>query len=413
MTAPGIRVPLLLVLASLAAVAPVATDLYLPGFPQLGADLGVEASGVQLTLTSFLVGLAFGQLVMGPLSDRHGRRGPLLVSATLCVVAGVVCALATTLPVLVVARLVQGFAGAGGMVIGRAIIADVVTGRAAARAFTMMITVGGVAPVLAPLVGGLLADPVGWRGMLWTVCALCAAMLVGVLLVVPETHPAAVRRATGVTVMDGVRTVLASRGFRGPLAVFSLAFGVMMAYISASPFLYQNVVGLDEIGYGVAFGVNAAGLIGLGWVSSHLVDRWAPSTMVRTAITAQLVGAATFLVLAATGAPTWLLPVPVFVAVAANGAIMGNSAALAMAEVRPVAGTGSAVLGFGQFGLGAVVAPLVGLGGESSAVVPALVMTVCSVLGFLASRLLGQGAGRPPVAGSQPTASSSTETATS
>ena len=294
--------------------------------------------------------------------------------------------MAPSLPVLVVGRLVQGFAGAGGMVIGRAIIADVVTGRAAAKAFTLMITVGGVAPVLAPLVGGVLADPVGWRGMLWTVAALCVVMLVGVLVAVPETHPAGVRRTGEATVLDGVRTVLASRAFRAPLAVFALGFGVMMAYISASPFVYQNVVGLDEIGYGVAFGVNAAGLIGLGWVSSRLVDRWPPRSMVRVAVAVQLAGAVAFLVLAAAGAPAWLLPVPIFVAVASNGAIMGNSAALAMAEVRPVAGTGSAVLGFAQFGLGAVVAPLVGLGGESSAVVPALVMTVSSALGFLASR---------------------------
>ena len=382
----AIRWPLLLVLASLAAVAPVATDLYLPGFPAIGADLGVEASEVQLTLTAFLAGLAFGQLVMGPLSDRRGRRGPLIVSASVCVVAAVVCAAAPSLPVLVAARLVQGFAGAGGMVIGRAIIADVVTGRAAARAFTLMITVGGVAPVLAPLVGGLLAGPVGWRGMLWTVAALCVAMLVGVLVVVPETHPAETRRTTP-SVRDGVRSVLATRAFRGPLAVFALGFGVMMAYISASPFLYQDVVGLSEVGYGVAFGINAAGLIGLGWVAGHSVDRWSPRTMVRTAVAAQVAASLTFLVLAVAGAPTWLLPLPIFFAVASNGAIMGNSAALAMSWVRSVAGTGSAVLGFCQFGLGAVVAPLVGLGGSSSAVVPALVMTGCSTLGFVASRV--------------------------
>ena len=160
-----------------------------PGFPAMGDALDAGPSGVQLTLTAFLVGLALGQLVMGPLSDHFGRRRPLVVSATVCVAAGVVCALAPTLPVLLAGRLVQGFAGAGGMVIGRAVIADLVTGRAAAKAFTLMITVGGVAPVLAPLVGSLLADPVGWRGMLWTVAGLCVAMLLGVLLVVPETHP--------------------------------------------------------------------------------------------------------------------------------------------------------------------------------------------------------------------------------
>src|SRR4051812_9707387 len=179
----------------LGAVAPVAPVLSLRGFPAMAEELGVSASAVQLTLTTFLVGLALGQLVMGPLSDRYGRRPPLIVSTAVCVLAGAVCAAAPNIAVLSGARLVQGFAGAGGMVIGRAVITDLVTGRAAARAFTLMVTVGGVAPVLAPLVGGLLSGPVGWRGMLWTVAGLCVVMFVGVLLVLRETHPAESRTA--------------------------------------------------------------------------------------------------------------------------------------------------------------------------------------------------------------------------
>ncbi|WP_200945003.1 MULTISPECIES: multidrug effflux MFS transporter [unclassified Nocardioides] len=409
MPATSIRWPLLLVLASLAAVAPVATDLYLPGFPAMGDDLGADASGIQLTLTTFLVGMALGQLVMGPLSDRFGRRTPLVASAAVCVVAAVACALAPNLGVLVAARLVQGFAGAGGMVIGRAVIADVVTGAAAAKAFTLMLTVGGVAPVLAPLVGGLLAGPVGWRGMLWTVAILCGLMLVGVLLVVEETHPPKTRSQGSTSWLAGLRTVTGRGAYRGPVAVFALSFAVMMAYISASPFLYQSVVGLSEIGYGVAFGINAVGLIGAGWVTSRLVDRITPRDLVRGAITVQVLACLGFVVLALAGAPGWTYPVPVFLAVTANGAIMGNAAALAMSEVREVAGSGSAVLGFSQFALGAVVSPLVGLGGEDSALVPALVMATASVLGFTASRV-----GLPVRPLTQVVASSSsTETATS
>ena len=382
-----VRLPLLLVLASLAAVAPVATDLYLPGFPAMGESLDTGPSGVQLTLTTFLVGLAFGQLVMGPLSDRYGRRRPLIASATVCVVAGVVCAVAPNLGVLVVARLVQGFAGAGGMVIGRAVISDIVSGRAAARAFTLMLTVGGIAPMLAPLVGGVLSGPVGWRGMLWTVTALCAAMLAGVVLVLHETHPEHRRTSGAGSTITSMRTVVGNRAYRGPVLVFALSFGVMMAYISASPFVYQNVVGLTEVQYGVAFGVNAAGMVSAGWISSRLVDRWAPAAILRASILLQVVGTLTFVALAALDAPTWTYPVVVFVALVSNGGIMGNAAALAMSEVRAVAGAGSAVLGFSQFALGAFVSPLVGLGGEDSALVPAVVMAAASVLGFTASRL--------------------------
>lgn len=410
-TGASIRWSLLLVLASLAAVAPVATDLYLPGFPAMGDALGADASGVQLTLTSFLIGMAFGQLVMGPISDRFGRRTPLLASAATCVVAGVVCALAPDLAVLVAARLVQGFAGAGGMVIGRAVIADVVTGRAAAKAFTLMLTVGGVAPVLAPLVGGFLAGPVGWRGMLWTVVLLCVAMLVGVLLVVEETHPASRRVSGDASWTRGLRTVVGTSGYRGAVTVFACSFAVMMAYISASPFLYQNVVGLSEIGYGLAFGANAAGLIALGWTASRYVDRVAPRTMVRVAMGSQLTATVAFVVLAVAGAPAWTYAVAIFVAVTSNGAVMGNAAALAMGQVRAVAGSGSAVLGFSQFALGALVSPLVGLGGEASALVPAVVMATASLLGFTASRFgLPDGEPRPQ---DVLVSSSSTETATS
>ena len=381
-TKGAVRWPVLIVLASLAAVAPVSTDLYLPGFPEMGADLGASASEVQLTLTAFLVGLALGQLVMGPLSDRHGRRRPLVASAAVCVVAGVVCALAPTLPVLVGARLLQGFAGAGGMVIGRAVISDLVTGRAAAKAFTLMLTVGGVAPVLAPLVGGLLAGPVGWRGLLWTVVLLCAAMLVGVVLVLPETRPPSARTATSTSYGVVVRT----RGYWPPVATLALSFAMMMAYISASPFVYQNVVGLSPVGYGIAFGVNAVGLISAGWVTSRLVDRVEPARIVRACMSIQLAATLAFLLLAVAGAPAWLLPLPIFVAVTTNGGVMGNSAARAMSTVRDVAGTGSAVLGCTQFALGALVSPLVGLGGDDTAVVPALVMATASALGWLVSR---------------------------
>ncbi|MFC4063477.1 multidrug effflux MFS transporter [Actinoplanes subglobosus] len=380
-----IRWPLLLVLAALAAVAPVATDLYLPGFPAIGSELGVDASGVQLTLTSFLIGMAVGQLVMGPLSDRFGRRNPLIVSVVVSVVAGVACAVAPTLPLLVAARLVQGLAGAGGMVIGRAVIADLATGRAAARAFTLMLTVGGVAPVLAPSVGGVLAGPVGWRGMLWAVALLSVALLVAVIAVVPETHTPAGGTAS---FAGALRSVAGSRGYRAPVAVFAFSFAVMMAYIAASPFLYQNVVGLSEIGYGVLFGVNAAGLIGAGAVAGRLVRRVDPARMIRWCLAVQVAATVSFLVLAVAGAPVWTFPVAVFVAVTANGGIMGNSAALAMAEVREVAGTGSAVLGFGQFALGAAVSPLVGLGGADSAVVPAAVMAAASLLAGTAARRL-------------------------
>ncbi|GCD89935.1 multidrug effflux MFS transporter [Nocardioides sp. LS1] len=374
----AIRLPLLLCLALLGALAPIATDLYLPGFPAIATDLGGDASGVQLTLTSFLVGLALGQLVMGPLSDRFGRRPPLVVSAVVCVVAGAVSALAPNLGVLVGARLVQGIAGAGGMVIGRAVVADLASGRAAAKAFTVMITVGGVAPVLAPLAGSLLAGPVGWRGMLWAVTGLCVLMLAAVLAGVPETHPRG-SAATGTPYADGVRRLLRHRAYWSHTAVVACSFGVMMAYISSSPFVYQRVLGLSEVEYGVAFGLNAAGLIATGAVVSRLVDRIEPTRIIAGSLCLQVGATLALLLLVVVDAPAWTLAVAIFWAVLSNGGTIGTSAALAMSHVRDVAGTGSAFLGFSQFALGALVSPLVGLGGDGSALAPAVVMAIASL----------------------------------
>jgi len=390
---PRIGLPLLLTLALLAAFAPIATDLYLPGFPAIATDLENDASGVQLTLTTFLTGLAVGQLVMGPLSDRFGRRGPLVISSAVCVVAGVVTALAPTLQVLIAARLVQGFTGAAGMVIGRAVISDLVTGRAAAKAFTLMLTVGGVAPVLAPLVGGLLSEPIGWRGMLWTVTALCVVMLIAIVVVVPETRPTPARGAgAGLPYATAVRKVLGTRGYWGPTAVFAFSFAMMMSYISASPFVYQNVIGLSEVQYGVAFGINATGLTCAGFVVSRLVDYVDPLRIVSASVAVQVMSTVGFVALVLLDAAPWTYAVAIFLAVLSIGGIMGSSAALAMAHVRDVAGTGSALLGFSQFALGAVVSPLVGLTGDESALAPALVMAASSLVAgtaTLLSRRLG------------------------
>ncbi|MEI2810212.1 MAG: multidrug effflux MFS transporter [Nocardioides sp.] len=378
--------PLLLVLASLATVSPIATDLYLPGFPDLARDLHTSASGVQLTLTAFLVGMGVGQMVMGPLSDSYGRRQPLVWSTVGCVVGGVIAAMAPTLAILIIGRLIQGLAGAGGVVIGRAVLADLVTGRAAAKAFTLMLTVGGVAPVLSPFVGSLLLAPLGWRGLLWVLALLTLLMVPGVVLVVRETHPPE-RRSQAGTYGRTLREVVATRAYWPPVAVFALCFGVLMTYIAASPFVYQNVVGLSPVGYGVAFAINASGMISSGWFASRVVDRIQPRQIVRIGVLVQLIANATLLALTLIHAPAWLIPVPIFFAVMCNGAIMGNAASLAMSQVRQVAGAGSALLGGAQFAVGSVLSPLAGVGGDASVLAPALIMAGCSVTAFVVTRL--------------------------
>lgn len=367
------------VLALLTSIAPLATDMYLPALPRVVDDLGSTASGVQLTLTAFLVGLALGQLVIGPLSDARGRRPLLLVGAAVCALAGGAAALAPGVGFLVGARFVQGFAGAAGIVLARAVIVDRTSGRRTAQLFTLMMAINGVAPVVAPLIGSALVGPVGWRGIFLVLAGLAGLMLVGVLTAVPETLPVG-RRRTG-----GLRSTVADIGSvlrRGPYVawtlVLALSFSTMFAYISGSSFVLQDVLGLSTAGYAAAFASNAAGLV----LVSVLGARWDvdPRRKATTGVAILVTAAAALLVVTAVGAPTWPVLVLLFLAVSSLGLVMGNATALATNHVRDVAGTGSALLGALQFGLGAAVSPLVG----SSAVAMAAVMLAASGLAVVA-----------------------------
>jgi len=374
----GITPPLLLVLALLASVAPFSTDLYLSAFPQMADDLGVSATSIQLTLTSFLVGLAGGQLVFGPVSDRLGRRGPLLTGAVLFVVASVGAVLAPTIELLIAARFVQGLAGAAGMVLGRAVIADLERGEAAARAFSLMMIVGGIAPVIAPLAGSLIVDLVGWRAVLAVLVVLAVVMLLGSWFVVPESlppHRRGVQRGRGM----GAAALL-SRGFLSPAATFVFAFSAMMAYISASPFLYQEVMGLDAVTYGGLFGVNALGLAAASAAATRLLRVSSTEKVLGLGVAGVVVGAVATLVVSVAGAPVGWLALTIFVAVASLGGVMGPATALALGAVPGAAGSASAVLGAAQFGFAAVVSPLVGLAGEQSTLPLGVVMAACALL---------------------------------
>lgn len=371
---------LLITLALLSAVAPFAIDLYLPAFPTMVDDLHTTPTGVQLTLTAFLFGLATGQLVFGPLSDRFGRVAPLVTGAVICVAASVAAVLSPTVEILIAARFVQGCAGAAGMVIGRAIIADLATGRAAARAFSLMMIVGGIAPVVAPLAGGFLVGPLGWRGTLAVVLGIATMMLMAVLIVVKETHTEHRRaelRAQKASAGSPLRD-LRSRTYVGNTVALCFSFAALMAYISASPFIYQTMMGLSPNQYGMAFGLNALGLLGCSTLSARLVVTHDVAALARTGLVILLGSSIAVLTLAAGGAPTGWLAVPLWTAVASMGLIFGNTTALALGAVPRAAGTASALLGASQFLLAALVSPLASLAGETTAVPAGIVMVAAA-----------------------------------
>lgn len=375
---------LMVTLALLSGIAPFGTDMYLPAFPAMTRELAASSAGVQLTLTAFLVGAGVGQVIFGPLSDRVGRFPPLAVGAVVFVAASAAAALAPSVPLLIAARLVQGLSGAAGMVIGRAIISDLAEGLEAARAFSMMMLVLGVAPVVAPLAGSALAGPIGWRGILWVVTGIGAVALVMVLLFVRKTRPRGSRPASAPgTRRTANARLLLSRAYVGNTIAFSFGFATMMAYISASPFLYQDLMGLSTLGNGLMFGINSLALMAASGVSARLTYRFGPRRLARTGLLTTLGAVVVLAVLVAVHVPALWLAVPVFVAVGSCGLIFGNTTALALDAIPDAAGLGSSFLGLFQFVLAGVVAPLVSVGGIS-AVSIAVVM--------LASALIANGA---------------------
>lgn len=385
-TRPGVSGLLLVVLALLSAAAPFAVDMYLPAFTELAADLDTSAASVQLTLTAFLVGLAAGQLFIGPLSDRYGRRRPLVVATAITVVVTVICALAPTIWLLVAMRFVQGLAASAGLVIGRAVGADRTEGAATARIFTLFSAIGGIAPVVAPLLGGVLVSA-GWRAEFWVLSGIFLLMFLGALIVVPESLPPERRHRAGAGgTLRTLRGIGSDRGYVGYIFAFALGFAGMMSYISASPFVIENVLGMSNRVYTIVFATNAAGMVAAGVVVSRLVGRFGPAPILRIGQLVILTAATVLLVLLATGAPAVpVLPV-LFVMVAATPTVMGTASALAIGRARHAAGSASALMGALQFALGAVVSPLVGLGGSATGVPMGVAIVVCACLGIVARR---------------------------
>nr|WP_261781788.1 multidrug effflux MFS transporter [Rhodococcus sp. BP-332] len=370
-------------LALLAAVAPLSIDMYLPAFPRMAEEFGVSATAIQLTLTTFLVGLAIGNLVIGPLSDRFGRRPLLLVGTFVSIIATILCAWSPTVEWLTVFRFFQGFTGAAGVVLSRAVISDRARGAAAAKLFSLLVLVNGVAPVIAPLLGGAVIGLTGWRGVFWVLAGVSVLMFVGVLALLPESHPAELRSTGGLSTMTAdAREVLFNKRFLGYAGAFAFGFGVMFAYISASPFVLQEVHGLSTTWYSIAFTANALGIVVTSGANAKLVDRVRPEALLRIGLVSMVAFSALLVVDAVVGPYLWATLVLLWFAVASLGLVIANATTLALGEARRAAGTGSAVMGAAQFGLAAVISPLVGLGGEGTAVPMAVTMLVSAIIGL-------------------------------
>jgi MFS transporter, DHA1 family, multidrug resistance protein len=381
------RVRLVVILGALSAFGPLSIDMYLPSLPSLNRDLQASASTAQLTLSTCLLGLALGQVIAGPLSDSLGRRRPLLVGLVAYIVASLLCAVAPSVSLLIVMRLVQGAAGAAGIVIARATVRDLYSGIAVVRFFSVLTLVSGIAPIAAPIVGGLILQVASWRGVFLMLAILVSLMLLVVLTGLPETLPLQ-RRQRGelLTTLRIFRRLLADRLFVGYALSCGLSFAAMFAYISGSPFVIQNIYGLSPQAFSLIFGTNALGIAVVGQINGRLVGHVSPQKLLAGALTAVAVGG-TALLLAVLGQSglAGILPA-LFVVVASQGMVLPNATALALADYPSMAGSASALLGVLQFSIGAAVAPLVGAGGTVTALPMAMVIAalgICALTMFV------------------------------
>jgi MFS transporter, DHA1 family, multidrug resistance protein len=382
---PRVSAALVATIVFLTAIAPLATDMYVPAFPRVARDLDAGATQVQLTLTTFFVGMALGQLVGGPVSDQRGRRVPLLAAVVVMSVASVACALAPGIGLMMAARLVQGFAGGWAMVIGRAVIIDLATGAQLVRVLNVIAAVGGVAPIVGPLLGAVILQLSHWRVSFWVVAALGVAMAVAVLVAVPETLPPQERHGGGFgTFLAAGRQVLRNRRYVGYLVVAGSAMGALFAYVATSAFVLQSMNGLSPIAYSVDFAANAGGMTLAALVAARLAGRVATRRVILVGQVAALLAGAAMLVGAVWfDTPLLLALVCFFALMTAQGLIGPNGGALAAAEVPEHPGTGSALLGFVQWVAAGTIAPLAGLGGEDTAVPMAVIMVAGAALSMV------------------------------
>jgi DHA1 family bicyclomycin/chloramphenicol resistance-like MFS transporter len=374
------------VLGLLSTFGPLSLDLYLPALPQLADDLGASASLAQLSITACLVGLAVGQLVAGPLSDRLGRRRPLIVGLVAFLLASVACALAPSAAVLVLLRLVQGLAGAAGIVISRAIARDLYSGRALMIFFSRLLLVAGLAPVIAPVLGGQLTRIMTWRGIFGVLAGFGAVLLLAGLFGLKETLPPE-RRIVGSfrRTLQGYNTLLHDRFFVGCALSSGLAGASMFAYIAGSTFVLQRIYGMSPQDFSLVFGSISLGLVAAAQGGARLALVWPLPRVLGFGLTINLLGATALLITVISGLPLGALIGALVIMVCAIGLIFPTANALAMADYPDLAGTASSLQGLSQFVFGAVAAPLVGIAGEQTALPLGIVATsvsLCAMTSF-------------------------------
>lgn len=388
-TARRVGPALATLLMLLTVFGPISMDLYLPVLPALTAELGAATSAAQLTVTACLIGLAVGQVIAGPLSDRYGRRTPLLIGIAAYVVTSALCAVAPSIETLVLARLVQGLAGAVGIVIAQAAGRDVYEGGALIRYYGRLTVLGGLAAIVGPLIGGQLARVTDWRGLFLFLSAVGVALLVAAAVIFRETLAPA-ERTTGGMRQTGrdFRRLLADRQHLGAVLVTGFVNAALFAYLSGATYILQDGYGLSPQGYSYAFGLNSLGFMVCGYLAGRAAERWSERGTLAVGVAMAAAGALGVLATALLDLPLIAIVLSLVVMVSGVATTAPPTTSLALAQHPEMAGTASSLLGLARFAFGGIAAPLVGLGAAGSPLPLGIVAVVAVGLAVVAQAAL-------------------------
>ncbi|MCC2307784.1 multidrug effflux MFS transporter [Cellulomonas chengniuliangii] len=391
-TRARISAGLVLLLSALTAIGPFTFDTYLAAFPEITADLGATSAAVQLTLTASLAGLAAGQLLIGSLSDTFGRRRPLLVALAVYSVASAAMLLVQSIEVFTALRVVQGFTAAAGMVLSMAMVRDRFEGDAVSKVMARLMLVVGVAPVLAPTIGAQLLHFGSWRLIFGFLAAVGAALLVLAATALTETLPVERRRTGGtVAALRSYRELLMDRGFLGLALLSAFYLAAMFTYVSSSTFVFQDGYGLTAQEFGWVFAGGAVSITAGTQIAGALVGRFRPQQILAGGVVAGVAVSVVLVAVAVAGAPFWPLTLLMMLTLGTVGLVMPSAPAIALESNPHRAGSAAALLGALQFGLGAVIAPLTGIGGPPSPLVMAVFMSGTILVSALLLLLVRRG----------------------
>ena len=375
---------LTIILGILAAFGPLSIDMYLPGLPAIASDFAVTTDAVQFTVAIFLIGLAGGQIIYGPLADRLGRKKPLIFGAAVYTIASLGCALAPSLGVLVALRLAQAVGACAAMVIVRSIVRDCFETRDAAKVFSTLMLIMGLAPITAPLLGGQLLIFLGWRSIFWFLTLFGLICLLLIIFKLPETLPAERRINAGLG--SALRTYLwlfRDRQFIGYALAGGCVSAGMFTYIAASPYVIIEYYRVPAEWFGGIFGAIALGLILASQVNRALLNRYDGNTILLGVMSVIAISSVWLVLMAATGWGGLVgLLIPLFICIAGYGLIVPNTGAAALANHGANAGSASALMGSLQFTIGATASALVGILHNQSPLPMALVIALCEIAGL-------------------------------